>query len=70
MLWDERGERTWIYSNFGIDLFIQVNRRLTCCTGVCMKNTTRSDMEHLTHKGVVIRETDFGDNDRYISVLT
>ena len=27
-------------------------------------------MEHLTHKGLVIRETDFGDNDRYISVLT
>lgn len=27
-------------------------------------------MEHLTLKGLVIRETDFGDNDRYISVLT
>ena len=27
-------------------------------------------MAHLTIKGLVIRETDFGDNDRYISVLT
>nr|WP_297279423.1 DNA repair protein RecO [uncultured Butyricicoccus sp.] len=27
-------------------------------------------MEHLTLKGLVIRETDFGDSDRYISVLT
>lgn len=27
-------------------------------------------MEHLTCKGLVIRETDFGDTDRYISVLT
>lgn len=27
-------------------------------------------MEHLTRKGLVIRETDFGDSDRYITVLT
>lgn len=27
-------------------------------------------MEHVTLKGLVLRETDFGDNDRYISVLT
>lgn len=27
-------------------------------------------MEHLTVKGLVLRETDFGDSDRYISVLT
>lgn len=27
-------------------------------------------MAHLTIKGLVIRETDFGDHDRYISVLT
>lgn len=27
-------------------------------------------MEHVTIKGLVLRETDFGDSDRYISVLT
>ena len=26
--------------------------------------------QHVTVKGLVIRETDFGDNDRYITVLT
>ena len=35
-----------------------------------LQDGKRSNMEHLTLKGLVIRENDFGDQDRYITVLT